>query len=115
MTTLAQCTYINADKEVIFGEDPEPEETWTDELGALFRDAMHEYGRCTSKIYIDTKRGTEAIGWVFRGRQKYEDTRESYIREVWMTLFERCEPGDPRELTRNGRETGLRYRVIGKG
>jgi hypothetical protein len=112
MTTYTRCTYIDADQGAIFGEDPEPQETWTDNIGKLFRDCMQEYGRCTSKVYIDTKHGTDAIGWVFLGRQQYDDSKDTYLREVWVTLFEDCEPGDPRELTLKGKPTGLRYRVL---
>lgn len=52
----------------------------------VYRAALREYGRCVSKMYIDSKGGkARHIGWVFERKCYYEDTRESYIQETWIT------------------------------
>jgi hypothetical protein len=57
-----------------------------DERGALYRALVKEYGRCISKVYVDREGAPPlAIGWVFRGRQRYTDTGEPYLRETWVT------------------------------
>lgn len=81
-------SFINLDQNSRFGET-EPYESSTDDPGELFRSCAKEYGRCTGKVYIDTKNGkTLAIGWVFLGRDKYQDCNKSYLREVWVTLHD---------------------------
>ncbi len=38
---------------------------------------------------IDTQDGRAmAIGWVFLGKDKYQDCNKSYLREVWITLHD---------------------------
>ena len=64
-------------------------ETSFDNAGALFRSLQSEYGRCTSRVYIDTKTGTKAIGWVFEKRMQYEDSKEYYTHEVWVTVLDK--------------------------
>lgn len=65
-------------------------ETFTDNVGELFRHLQSEYGRCKSKVYIDTKTGdTLAIGWVFEKRVKYLDCDGSFLQETWITLHDK--------------------------
>lgn len=120
MTTLYTSeTYINAGDNTRFGES-EIEEAHTDDVGRLYRSLMAEYGRCVSKVYQDTKsRGTIAIGWVFKKRMQYEgarDPKDTYIREVWATVYEACELNDPLALRRNtrfGEEViRMKYKVL---
>jgi hypothetical protein len=85
MALFIQETFINADKGYMFGES-DVYETYCDTRGELFRDLQREYGRCLGKMYRDTDEGTKAIGWVFLGRQRYEDTGEPYLREVWVSI-----------------------------
>jgi len=89
---LIRETFINADEGYVFGES-EPYEAWTDEPGRLFRTMQREYGRCVSSIYIDPPEGGPPIrcGWVFQGKQRYEDTNEPYTREVWVHLYDQYE------------------------
>lgn len=70
-------------EDTIFGEEGTP--------GEIFRFARSEYGRCTSKVYVDTEDGPKAIGWVFVKREQYEDAPETYLHETWVTLLERYE------------------------
>ncbi len=66
--------------------DSDVYKTFTDSYGELYRAMMREYGRCTGKVYIDTKTGARAIGWVFMKRQTYDDCNETYILETWVTV-----------------------------
>lgn len=66
-------------------------------IGDIFRMFQREYGRCVSKVYIDTEDGVKAIGWVFQKREKYEDSDKTYIREVWITLLDKYETRVERE------------------
>lgn len=94
--------YLNATKGYRFG-DSGPYEPYTTDLKRLFRSMSKEYGRCVSSVYVDGENGKPIrVGWVFQGRVRYEDARESwpkdeqsYLREVWVTFLER-----PDEVTR---------------
>lgn len=63
----------------------------TSDPGELFRLCQREHGRCVSSIYIDTDEGTKRVGWVFEAIDRYQDTGERYLREVWITLLERVD------------------------
>ena len=115
---LIQETYVDADREIRYGES-EPYEPFTDDPGKLFRNLRREYGRCKGYIYSDSaNKGALAIGWIFEGTTKYDDSEDTYKREVWVTLFDECEHDHDAELTENhGRKqvkTGLRYHVLKK-
>jgi hypothetical protein len=71
-------------KETYFDEDASP--------GEIYRECLKEHGRCTSKVYIDTKDGPKAIGWVFQKREKYEDVNETFLKETWVTLLSEYDP-----------------------
>lgn len=81
-------SYINQTKGYCFGESGWIN-SWTDNIGELFKSCQKEYGRCTSKIYVDLPDGTaDPIGWVFEKTMVYEDARntdETYVREVWVS------------------------------
>jgi hypothetical protein len=83
-------THVNATKHHVVSEI-EPYETWADveQLGKLYKSLQSEYGRCISSMYIDhtDKVKTQKIGWVFLSRDTYEDTKETYLREVWISVF----------------------------
>jgi len=81
-------TYIDATRNLQVGS-ADPYGPFTDDVGALFRSLSREYGRCTSRVYIDGP-ATEpmAIGWVFQKRREYDDTRETYLAETWIVLHE---------------------------
>jgi len=79
-------TFVNADQNCRFGEGE-----WMDSgqtsLGSLYRSLRSEYGGCTGKQYIDRADGPPVqVGWVFRKRMKYEDSKDTYIREVWVAV-----------------------------
>ena len=81
-------TFVNVDKGYRFGET-EPYKPYTEDVGRLFRDMQPEYGRCVSSVYVDQKDGPpKRIGWVFQRKDRYEDSGETYTREVWVTLHD---------------------------
>lgn len=80
--------FVNVTEGYRFGESGVIE-SFTDDKGKLFRRLRECYGRCVGKIYIDREgQSPQAIGWVFQGRDKYDDSKETYLREVWVTLHE---------------------------
>lgn len=81
-------TYVNATERYMIDEIP-PYETRFDSIGDLYRSLQSEYGRCISSMYIDhTDRvKTQKIGYVFQSRVKYDDCKETYLREVWIAIF----------------------------
>jgi hypothetical protein len=86
----AEMTFLdvtNDERRVNVGEQP-IFETRFDKPGELFRDCVREYGRCTSRVYVDDKNGkAHPIGWTFLKRVPYEDDRKkTWLREVWVTM-----------------------------
>lgn len=61
-------------------------EPFTDDIKQLFKALQREYGRCTSKVYIDTPEGIKPIGWVFEKKMQYTDCKDFYKSIVWITL-----------------------------
>lgn len=57
-------------------------------LKELYKYGLERYGKCKSKVYNDSPADNyyQQIGYVFEKRQKYEDTKESYIQEIWLTI-----------------------------
>jgi hypothetical protein len=50
-----------------------------------------EFGKCISACYVDDDDGkARKIGWVFLKRGQYDDTREPFTQETWVTWLERC-------------------------
>ncbi len=114
MALYCQESYVDTTKNQRFGES-EIYEAFTCKPGELYESLRKEYGRCVSKIYLDTKsKGTMSTGWVFQKRMPYEDAPdEFYVREVWVSLFEPCELDDPlalRRTTRLGEEV-IRFKA----
>lgn len=89
---LVSETYINKTEGHIFSES-EVYEPWTDNTGKLFRSMQAEYGRCVSSVYIDGPNNglPIKIGWVFEKTMQYENSPDTYVREVWITLYDRFE------------------------
>jgi len=82
-----QIKRVNADQRYQFGDD-EPFESRFYTKGAAYQDSLREYGRCRSKVYVDTVGGkAQAVGWVFVKREKYTDCEETYLCETWVTVL----------------------------
>lgn len=64
-------------------------EPYTDNIATLFRSLQREYGRCVSRVYVDTPDGeSDAIGWYFEKTLPYEDARSKhdvFVRGCWVT------------------------------
>ena len=63
----------------------------TNDIGDLYRFLVKEFGRCISKMYIDRLQVNGRMaeihcGWVFAKRMKYEDSKDTYLREVWVSV-----------------------------
>lgn len=85
---FASEVYLNATEGRGIGESG-VYETFADTPGELYRAYVKEYGRCVGKVYVDLPNAPATpVGWVFQGRDKYEDTGETYLREVWVTLHD---------------------------
>jgi len=93
MSLYVQEEFVDASRCARYGESG-VYETGYDTVGTLYRALRREWGRCTGKVYVDQtcpERGaySQAIGWVFIKRVRYEDSRETYLREVWATVHDR--------------------------
>jgi hypothetical protein len=93
MAIQIQESFVNLTKGIRYS-DTEWYTPYTDNRGQLYRSLVREYGRCTSKVYIDKTDGPpEAIGWTFVKRVEYDDAdrirnkaERTYLREVWVAL-----------------------------
>lgn len=61
-------------------------EWWNDPEtpGEVFRELRSEYGRCISKVYVDTDEGAKPIGWVFEKRNTYDRSEDTYLQHAWV-------------------------------
>ena len=66
----------------------------------FFSASQKEHGRCVSKVYLEGSEGTIAIGWVFQKREKYEDSKDTFIHETWVSLYDEWQPTVIRNHTR---------------
>jgi len=81
-------SFVNKTEGYRFGES-DVYESFCTTLGEVYRHGLKEYGRCVGKCYVDPPEGgpPKQIGWVFEGRQQYEDDpAKSYLREVWVEV-----------------------------
>lgn len=78
-----QISHINRDKGHIYSEYVERIDK--QDRRSLFRRLSREFGRCSSKVYVGE--GTP-VGWCFEKKNRYEDTRETYIMETLVTITE---------------------------
>ena len=97
MSLMIRETYVNRSQNYIFG-NTDWYTPYTEDKGKLFRSLRSEYGSCTSRIYQDyrlpedpegTYPRTRTNGWVFSKHMKYEDSKDTYIREVWIVFDDR--------------------------
>ena len=85
MGILIQEEYVNATEGYLIGNN-EPYESRYDTLGEVYRACVREFGRCISKVYVDGNGAAHPIGWIFQKTAHYEDTKEPFLQEVWVTL-----------------------------
>ena len=80
--------YINATEGHRIGEST-CDDPYMSTTGEVYRFGVKEYGRCTGKVWVDcSSHARHHVGWVFQGRDTYEDSDETYLREVWIGLYE---------------------------
>lgn len=87
-TRFLDLDFIDLDRNVRYShgrerldENPTP--------GEVFRRLRAEYGRCTGAVYVDGPDGkARRVGWVFVSKQRYDDSPEFYLREVWACIVE---------------------------
>lgn len=98
-------SHLNATEGYRFSEDiiTDLADTYMGEdasIGEIFRASQKEHGRCTGKVYIDTRTDKDPpgkyprtihVGWVFEKLDRYEDTGEPYKHETWITLLDKDE------------------------
>ena len=59
-----------------------------DTLGKVFRYLQKEYGRCTSKMFVDLDDGSsKQVGWVFQKVTRYQDSKNTYEQTVWCEVL----------------------------
>lgn len=66
-----------------------------DELRPLLRSLSKGFGRIRSMWRDKPGGGRQQVGWVFEKRVAYDDSKETYLREVWVEVS----IGDPRQAT----------------
>jgi hypothetical protein len=87
--------YLNRTEGHMIGEQRTPfsEVYFKPTAAELYRYGLREYGRCTGKVWVDGDDGPPVhVGYVFEARDRYEDTGETYLREVWLTIEREVEP-----------------------
>lgn len=77
-----QETFVNISKGYICSES-EVYKTDFDSVNKLFRALNKEHGKCVSKMYIGEG---QHIGYVFQKRQKYDDSKETFLLETWVSF-----------------------------
>jgi len=82
---LIQEEWVNQTENYVIGDSGE-HEPFTDNIKELFKSLQKEYGKCISKIYIDTKTNPIAVGWIFEKKVKYTDCEEYYLQDTWVSL-----------------------------
>ena len=80
--------YVIDVDDLYLGDDPS--------IGEIYREMQREYGRCVSKMYKDLANNEQGhayvqIGWVFEKRVKYDDSKETFLQETWVSLADRHE------------------------
>jgi hypothetical protein len=83
-----------------WGEDPLTE-TIHETTGDLFRSLSgrdrsrpwEALGRCTGRVYVDTKGETRQVGWVFEARNPEPvsrgDEQPTGLRIAWVTVYDK--------------------------
>ncbi len=81
-------THINATENYTIGENSLPvKESKVKTLKDLYKYGIKNFGKCISKAYINKKDSSQVhIGYVFQKLTQYEDTKEKYLSETWLTL-----------------------------
>ena len=81
-------THVNrSENYVIFDDKIDIEDSEIETLNDLYKYGLEHYGKCTGKVYIDiSDQKAMHIGYIFLKKDKYEDTKESFLRETWLSI-----------------------------
>jgi hypothetical protein len=85
VTLYVKESFVNKTEGYMFSES-DVTESYCETPGEVYREAQKEYGRCVGACYVDSDGAPKKVGWVFQGRSQYEDTGETYLREVWVEV-----------------------------
>ncbi len=72
-----------------FFTESNDDETALVNIHKMFKYFQKEYGRCVGKMFIDKadkNKGSDHVGWVFQKRRMYDDCKETYLSETWVSL-----------------------------
>lgn len=80
--------YVNRTENARYGFTGKTETGHMD-VTSLYNDLKAEYGR-PKKMFITNADGTDDVqtGWVFTKKMKYDDCKDTYVREVWVEVFD---------------------------
>ncbi len=88
--------YVNATTNVRYGDAGWYETKFADnELRPMLKSLTKMLGRVRSMWRDKPGGGREQVGWVFEKRVSYDDSKDTYLREVWVEVS----IGDPRQAT----------------
>jgi hypothetical protein len=80
--------FVNESQNILIHET-DIYETFTDSKKELFLSLQKEYGRCLGFVYCDIQGSPpKKVGWIFEKKMKYTDCDETYIQNVWVSLYE---------------------------
>lgn len=71
-------------------------ETWADEkeISALYQSLLKDFGK-PKVMYKEYTNGKDLrAGWVFTKREKYTDSKETYLQETWVSVYRQNEKGE---------------------
>tara|TARA_R100000781_G_scaffold19445_1_gene14937 strand:+ start:766 stop:1068 length:303 start_codon:yes stop_codon:yes gene_type:complete len=84
MGLCIQEIFINETEGCRFGES-DIYETSYQNIGKLYRSLIKEHGKCTGKMYREPH--DKQIGWVFLKKDKYENSKEFYLKSTWVMVY----------------------------
>ena len=62
-------------------------ETEYKDKDALLTACEREFGKCTGKLYAYSKGKRVTVGWIFKQKKRYSDSRKFYTQETWVTIY----------------------------
>jgi hypothetical protein len=46
-----------------------------------------EFGKCVDKLWVYSKGKGMVVGWIFKQKKRYSDSRKFYTQETWVTIY----------------------------
>jgi hypothetical protein len=81
-------TYTNATENYCIGEEfLDLEKSNIQCLKDLYNEGRKTWGRVVSKVFIDgPDKKPLHVGYVFKKREKYDDSSETFLSETWVSI-----------------------------